>query len=360
MKRVETGNPRRLVYREPCGWGVLITLPLFVAVVGFGWFLGFTLLDGFADWPPLGQLATVGVGLLMAVRMVLWGVEWFGCVGVALDRDRGVAVPRWGLFLPVGLVSHPLEKFFGLVLDVITTIHSTNGSETFREYTFVLYLLGENGKRVRIGRSREYVLVRAMAEDVGRFLGLPVLDASGDEPVVLPASRLGLSLKEKARLEPPREVPPAPPGLRSKYRVEGERIVVEMPRQSNSGCLAVWFLLLAGLLGLLAYIFIDSEGSWAPVAIFGAVGGIVLAILYEAIAPQQTVLEVSPRELCVRKLGLVFTSERRLPAERIREVRPGLLDITVLTDRETVSFGLYLGEEELKWIHELLLRVLAA
>jgi hypothetical protein len=361
MKRI-TANPERLSYREPPGWGVLFTLPLFVAGLGLGIFLLKTFGADLIHKSSWGTLIGGVVLLFVGYKAVCCAIEWFGCVGVTIDRERGVVVPKWGFFLPLPLGSQPIRDCDALFIEVIVTIHYRNGSETFREYTYVLSLFG-NGRRVRIGRSREYARVRAMAEDVGRFLGLPVVDNASGEPVVLRPETLGLSIKEKARVERPREVscdktPPA--GLRSKYRVEGNRVVIELPRLEVMGCLVVWFLLLLALFGLLAYIFVDSKGNWAPVAMFGGIGGLVLAILYGAVAPQQTILEVSPEALEIANRGLLCTSRRRLEADRIRELRLEAASIVAITDRETVMLASLVSDPERAWIHSVLHQVLAA
>ena len=359
MKRIETANPERLSYREPVGWGVLFSLPLFLAGVGLALFLLKTFGPELARAPGWGTLVGGVIILFVGYKAATCAVEWFGCVGVTIDRGRGVVIPKGGFFLPLPLGSRPLKDFDALLIDVTVTIHYRNGSETFRDYTFLLSLFG-SGQRLRIGRGKEYARVRAMAEDVGRFLGLPVVDTASGEPVVLRPETLGLSLKEKARADRPREVPPPPVGLRSKFRVEGNRVVIELPGLAAMGCLVVWFLLVLALLGLLTYIFVDSKGNWAPVAMFGGVGGLVIAILYGAVAPQQTVVAVSPEALEVAKQGLLFTSRRYLQADRIRELRLESTSIVALTDREAVALAELVSDEERRWIHSVLHQVLAA
>jgi hypothetical protein len=360
MRRIPTNNPELLVYREPVGWGVLFTVPIFLSVVGFG--LSMLSLYGqeLAGLPAWGLLIAGAVVLFIGYKVITWAVTWFGRVGVTIDRARGEVVAKWGFFLPIPYETQPLADWVGLLIGERVTIHYRNGHESYREYQYLLFLLGPGGRRLRLGRSEEYALVRAMAEDVGRFLTLPVVDGTRDEPVVLRPETLGLSLKEKAKLERPREVAPPPAGLQSKYRVEGDRIIIELPRVAWAGCLVTWFLLLLALVGLLIYLFVDSKGNWAVIAMWAAIGGVPLAILYAAVRPQQTILEVSPQGLEVADRGLIFTSRRRFAADRIRELRLEPVGIEVITDRERVTLATLVRGKERRWIHGVLQQVLAA
>jgi hypothetical protein len=167
-------------------------------------------------------------------------------------------------------------------------------------------------------------------------------------------------------IQRPEDLPPGrpgvfqpPAGLQARYRVRANRIVIEMPSNSHPGCLAVWSLLLVGLIGLLTYIFVDSKGNWIPVLFYGAVGGFVLAAMYGVAAPERTVVEVDPSRLRIVKRGLIFGSPRDIPAGQVCAAFLDATAITVLTPDGKVTLARELSPAEREWIHLILRRVLA-
>jgi hypothetical protein len=113
MKRIDTGDPNVLEYREPIGWTVLLTLPLFVAVVGYSGLLWSDLLRDVLRNADGVVLLVTGAFVLVALWQVFELVNgWFVCVGVIVDRAAGTVTKQWGLFvaLPVQRNLNPSDR----------------------------------------------------------------------------------------------------------------------------------------------------------------------------------------------------------------------------------------------------------
>jgi hypothetical protein len=167
MKRIDTGDPNVLEYRESIGWTVLLTLPLFVAVVGFGGLLWSDLLRDVLRNADGVVLLITGAFVLVALRKVLELVnDWFVCVGVVVDRAAGAVTKQWGLFVALPVQTYRLSEFTGFRI-VRETTRSRGGSMT----KYYLYLTGP-GLSVKVGRADTAWELEKMADEIAGFMGL--------------------------------------------------------------------------------------------------------------------------------------------------------------------------------------------
>lgn len=359
MRRIDGGDPYRLIFRQPCGWGGLVTLPIFLALAGAGLYFGCLLLGAEPPATGWGPVVVLGVALYVGYKFVSGGVEWLERYGVVLDLRAGTVTAQWGLLVPLSWRTERLDDLRAVALGVVTTVYYRNGNESGRSHVYTLDLVLSSGELVRVGKSwDDSARLLAVAEDVGRFLGLPVADATGDAVKILPPDTVGRSLHERVAIDGLPYLPPAPLHPEAEYRRAGRGLTVTCPWVRSTGCFAVWVLLLVGLVSLLSYIFADSKGNWSAVGFFGAVGGFVLALLYSAVAPSQVELEADPAGLTVRQRGQFATSRKYLPAHTIREVGDSLLGIRIRTDDEEMVLPTAVPGHERNYLLAVLIRVL--
>jgi hypothetical protein len=155
-----------------------------------------------------------------------------------------------------------------------------------------------------------------------------------------------------------------PVGLRARYFVRANRVVIKTPYFIIPGCLPAWFLLALGLLGWLVYAFVSGNGQSAGVVCPAIVGGFVLFLVYFTVQPEQTILEVDPERLSIRKRGLLFRGLFRGRGSEFKageiqgiELQGGLL--VILSARGKLDLQLPVGPAEVAWIRAVLCRVLA-
>jgi hypothetical protein len=141
-------------------------------------------------------------GIVVLVELALSGLflYWFfrmhTRVGVAIDRDAGTVEPGYGFLYPFMTDCVALSEFHRLCIGIQEYHYGR-----IVEVKYHLTLEGVGGREVLIGRSSEYGSVRVMAEEVGKLLGMDVLDATADQPVLLAAAVLGKSLREQPRAD---------------------------------------------------------------------------------------------------------------------------------------------------------------
>jgi hypothetical protein len=172
------------------------------------------------------------------------------------------------------------------------------------------------------------------------------------------------AIQRSEDLPPKGQRAPQPPaGLRSRYFVRDNRIVIETPFVREPGCLASWVLLVLALIGLLVYLLVDKESLWGTVIIWGILGGVV-AVGYRMVWPEQTIFKVDPEGLYLRKRGLLFRGSlfdwrREIPAREIQDVIRRGLGLVILTAHGKVDLDLPVELPDVEWIHAILRRVLA-
>jgi hypothetical protein len=167
VKCIDSGDPNVLVYRQPTGWGVVISLPLFLALVGFTvWWWGFWAVE-MAKGSPWALVLFGVFALLFLIRLLADFDKAFVRVGVTIDRNAGVVSPEWGFLVPVATDDIPLSAVRSLRLTSVTTQRRSSFSTEYR-----LDLLTVGGRSVRIGRGSSRAEVEAMMNRVSDFLGL--------------------------------------------------------------------------------------------------------------------------------------------------------------------------------------------
>jgi hypothetical protein len=236
----------------------------------------------------------------------------------------------WGILIALPWSQRPLAAFDRLVLGKeITEITTRSG--TRYEIQYQLDLVGGAAEPLLVGRHEDYGPVRVMAEELGRFLKLDVLDDSGSGTELLTCDSLCRPAWERDRAAlAAYQSPPALAPL--KYRVEGKTLHVELPPSGSPGCLLAAVIPIGLLAAFLIYIYNDSKGAaWIPMLIFGGIGGLLIAGVFSMFLPSTVAIEASPEELIILDTGLFGTSRTRVPTDSIWQLRTDTLALSVIT-----------------------------
>jgi hypothetical protein len=364
VKRLRQYAPHALEYRQPVGWATLILLPFFLALTTFGLLMTVLQFGEFGAYHASGPgdgclLLFVGAFLLFfAWRFGSLAVQWFGRIKTTLDKAEGSVTVMWGLLYPLfPSVHRPLAEFRELQI-----VHVAERRWRHTHYEHRLLLAGYGGASVRIGRHSSYNPIRAMAEEVGSFLGLPVVDETATPPVVLPPDVLCLPLSvQAARYRPPH--PGAPPdGSRLKCGGLGGRVAFEFPPARPDVWLVLYCLFAAaavvGLAAAVAYFLMTDPGGLICPGILGAFALLLLAALFPRPYVRRVRLALEDGRFEAATRGLFFRSLRSLAVDDVREVRAERTALTLIATRGRITVG-SLKAAEAEWVRDVILWTLA-
>jgi hypothetical protein len=171
MKRIETFNEDVIRFRQPAGIGTFIGLIFFLAVLALPIFYGFRVSHS-ARHPDSALLIAGGI-----VLPVLWGwffryVGDFMRIAVTIDRRARTVTCGRGFIVPFSGRPVSLDAFNKLVIGWILIKRAR-----YSEHFYILCLAMPDGSLVRIGKCSNYQPIRNMAEEIGQFIQLGVLDA---------------------------------------------------------------------------------------------------------------------------------------------------------------------------------------
>lgn len=405
IKFIDTHDPDILETRSGGGCLMLFGLPFFLA----GLFViaavtGIISVEGDMPWyfgiPFGGVFAGVGAGLM------------FGRAGVIIDRRHNTVVKWWGLLVPFKRTEHRLDLY-----SRITLCREVRKGDKTTTIVYPVRLEGEGDvKPIHIGEPLDYQAARKNAEDLSKFLDRQLVDTSSGKRVVREADALDESIRERTiRTGDITFMPNAPPDMKTRVREEGDSIILELPpRGLNAGHYFQMAFVLAFVVIITFKILIPwtSDESGFPRDLFmGFIGiffimvpllSVLIHVFSEARKWERVVAD--PEFLRVEQYGLRKKKVTRIPAQEIEELSmpeafnlqkfnasadnkmkemgstgvprmpdgravPGFLQtlarvgkttgITARSDDATVAFGKGLPEDEIKYIHAVIMRKLA-
>ncbi len=329
-----------------------------------------------------GVFATVGGALV------------FGRSGVILDKRAKRATKWWGLLVPMKSTVTPMESFTQVK---ITKEIRRSDKSTYTVYPVRIAL--EDG-RFNISEARTYQKAREEAEELAKFLELPLSDASeGGEARVREAGELDQSLRDQARAKGETvAAPPIPEGCQVRHELGAGRLQLEVPAPE----IPKSALLLMGLfclipLGFFGFIASKMLEGGAPLVFKVFIGFFVLAAMLPLILGpgRMFLLSKSPERITVTpdslEMSLVspfWTKTVSIPAEEIEELElsgaaragnegqnidqapkvaraavmmmGGGATIMARSDKQTLHFGRGLTRAEAEWMHALIKLVLTS
>lgn len=331
----ESSSPNTLSFRETLGIWAYVLVPVLVGLItlAFGPLLGVLPALARDSWELLGILLVFVAVAFFQYRAMFH--ELVGCWGLTLDRARGVAITRYGLFWPRERETIPLAGVSHLSL---RRVERRRGRRID-----VWYEVAAPG--TMLARAREYGRARAVAEEAGAFLKLPVHDFTSGEERVLAVDALGQGLRAQLGSEPIGEIPAG--SLTTVERV-GDDLVITPPDE-RTGCVKVWLLVFAIGAGLAAYRCSQGRNGRIEATVWGGIAGVFMAI-GAAIVPYRERITAGPRGLLVEQTGWSYTGRYRYSAAELTDITPGENDLQVVAGLTTHSIALGRGKEERAWM----------
>jgi hypothetical protein len=185
-------TPDRLQIREGGGCMSGFGIPFFVA----GVFLFLSLL-GIVPVSNANELPTLAWPLLMLMAIAfttVGGVLVFGRSWTTIDRAQHEVIKQMGLIVPLHQRTIPLDGYTAIRLGFVEGDSDTSDK-------FPVALKRSTGPDLVLWNATVYEQARACAGALGDLLHLDIEDATTDHAVRLPADQIDLPLRERLRTE---------------------------------------------------------------------------------------------------------------------------------------------------------------
>jgi len=401
-------TPYRVELRQGGGWLSVFGLPFFAAGV-FMWLsaTGVIRSEGL-DSPAL---ARVVLPLMATVFTAVGATLVFGRVWTTIDRAEGTLEQQWGLLVALHTTTTRLGDCQAIVIGF------TPGDSDSAD-SFPLTLKSASAGHRKIFSASSYADARACATLIARLLNVELEDATSDHAVRVAATKGGLSLSERLRLDGPDQGSmPRPSNMRSELRAEGNGVRITIPAGPVN-----LFVIVATVIPIVIIVAVfgpilgwfSKTKTTDPIAVifFGSIAFLFAAIPAMSVVNTfvrarrgATIVTVSTEGIRIDDRGAwrttttgaysaadvfdvdysttesMIASARRTALAAAREsdgmahptaVSPGLervltrivafarsKGITLKTRRGLVSFGAGLDDEELRYLHALIRRALA-
>ncbi len=397
--------------REGGGCLSLFGLPFFLAGIFVG-LIGIRVMpvSNAADVPAWAWPLIFLMGLTF---VVVGGGLMFGRRWITLDKAQGTLSKQWGLLVPMRGETHSLRDYEAVLLRL-----EAGDSHSAAQFQ-VLLKAGAGHADLTLSSSTQYGESRERAGAVAKFLGFPVIDASTDHESVVSPDRVDATFQERLRPgDGQREEAVRPVRMQSQVRESGSGVEVVLPRPGFRRSSLVGLVVSVGVLmyvapDILRFFRQTSTPEAVQIAFFGVIalllvliplrkvinafalaarGGTVLTANAEGI-----VIEVreawrvkTTRIAAAEVLGLdygtvdtVLQASQKLVAQRAEQVDrtaklrgqgrglpnwvlAGLRSLTaskgiiIKTRNGLVTFGAGLPDDEVRYLHAVVLRALGA
>lgn len=363
------------------GLAALLTWPLGIRIGELPPFVGLILV-------PFGGVFTCVLGPMILGRRT-----------TVLDRSRQEFKETVGLrllflpMLPLAWRRTPFTEFRAASL----TIERRHFSKQSHE-VHCISLVRKGGEKTIVVDARSELSGRRIAEDVARFVNLPLEDSTVGETVTRVPDRLDESLVDQARRAGEADTtlwPPHP--LEGQYTQEGSEQVIRFERPPFADGLTVRAMLAGIVLGTIAAFVIPTEKPSAPAApaplvekpqrpveepspwphrielgaywtLYGVraigLGGAVLALLLliESELKRKKGYEIrcGAAGLSVRVCGFGLRRTHVVSAAQLEEIRLEKGSrLVAMSDRKIVRFPDSLSQQEAEYLRSVLVKALA-
>jgi len=321
------------------------------------------------------------VGLLCLIFVAVGGALTFARYSLEIDGNSRTYRKRFSVLVAISDSGGSLEKF-----DKVSVIHRVRqrtsgegGSRTYTDYPIRL-----EGPAETLDISSPNILENAQrdAERVAKTLRLPLADRTGPVEIVREAERLDESLRQRRRRTgaAPGELPSPPEGMKTRFRIEGAEVVLEIPPAGFSlraFCHFSVALLFTAFVLIACLAFIRELAQRQELFGIAIVALVLIGILLRILRGVQPVLRtvterytvrVSGERLHVTTRGLLLSRVAEIPVDELEELhiaKPKHDDhpaetapIVARSDRTMIEFGRHLPTEEKNWIETVLEHVL--
>ncbi len=320
---------------------------------------------------PIPLFFGIPFGMIFAA---VGGAIFLGRSNLRIDRSTGLVEKQWSLLSkPVYSKRSELKDF-----DRISLRSEIRRSDKSTYTVYPVRLMGLDTEKFDISESRKEFDGRKDAEDLARFLSLPIHDETSGSIRIRAADTLDQSIKQKFESgELTNEIPEPPAVMKSRIEYDGAILHLEIPPPGFVPGLLVGILVIAVIeaifIGIFATFFFSGQnGDGPPIFFVGLFALLFLGIptlaavllLGNAFMAKQTVVASSASLQVTR--GWPLKKTVNIPSDEIEELfitaKPqgasnraanafgAKLEITAVSDAKQTSFGAGLASEELEYL----------
>jgi len=313
-----------------------------------------------------------------SIFAIVGGAILFGRLELLIDRESGIATKNWKLLTQNVKTQTYQTKDFNRVSLRSEVRRSKNSSYT----VYPVRLTGSDDNQLDISQSRSEKEARSDAEEIAKFLSLPIHDETSGSTRIREADLLDENIKDKfkKRLET-NEIPDPPAKLKSRINYDRSSLQIEIPPPGFN----VGFLVVAVVICVFELIFLttfaipfltqaDVPGTFLIFAAFfgliflGLPTWFLIRLIGITFIATQSV-SVGNNALKVAK-GWPMRKTKSISTEEIEEFIMGVskagtrgskavatigvtLEILAISDTDQLSFGAGLPPDELEYIYAL-------
>lgn len=395
MAYMREGGMRSEVLGTRSGGGCLMLFGLPFLLAGLAVMISPTGIIPAKNAPPPWFFA-IPFGLVFAT---VGAAFVFGRAGVKLDRANRTVTRWWGLLAPFKSTVRSLDEF-----EQVTITKEVRRSKNSTYTVYPVKLVSE-GKDICFEEPQEYQKARKKAEEVAGFLEFRIMDCTSGTAVWRSPEEFDESLRERARRTGEAVAVADPPELmRTQVQVEDRQVILDLPAagftaQHVAPVVMGWlFIIGAGIFFVrgpfkdvfkqprpMNYIFMGFVAVFMLMPLLGMIASVKSAFRRDRVI-------ASPDSLQYQSKGLIFTRTKYMPADEMEElVLPNMTGrdevaaqiekleapavvkgiaralakrrgrqqgILARSDKLTIEFGKNLADDELVWLHAVIMKMM--
>jgi len=358
-------DPTLLSYRDGGGCVILFGMPFFIV----GCLVLFLTFSGTLKGKN-GQPAPIIFGILFGGVFTLVGsILAFGRSGFDFDKRAGTIRDWSGLLFPMFTKIHAINAY-----NEVRIKREVRKNKNSTYYVYEVSLCHNGDNPLKISAPTDMHDSRKLAEEIAKFVEMPLFDGCGDEIIRREHTSLDDSLRDQVEKSgKPVDLSAPPEDMRTTYEARGNAVHFHIPPPPKScmhfapvGCATVFAGIFAST--MLADILKGASSSteklvFACVVSFFFIVLPIGATFLGALSQRRKRWDVmaDPQELRVTMRGLLGSRESTIPASKLEELRletskSGESSIAAISDEVRINFGEGLKQEEAQWIIQVIKR----
>jgi len=306
-------GPGRLQVREGGGGIAVFGLPFLLVGIGVTLSsLGLLPIRTASDFPWYGRPLMLLMGVVFSL---VGGVLVFGRSWTTLDAASRTVTAQLGLLVPMSTTSYRVDDYASVVVDF-----QPGDSDTAEQ--FPVSLKARAGKNLRLFSSTRYAEARERAIAVANLFRIDLEDASTDHALKLSPAQADLSLQNRVRLDHRREpLVVRPAAMRSAVSTANGNVEIVIPARRVHPLLFAFFLIPVAVPVYLAAPFTRffRQSNTPDVVSWIFLGFLTIAF---GVLPVLSGLKAYLRNRCGRTVVTVSTIGIRIAERRIWKTRP--------------------------------------
>ncbi len=388
MQRVKTGDSEAIKFKQGGGCVALFGVPFFLAGL-------FVMLSPLLpkDIQPTdkdtGKPMPIHFALPFGGVFAATGAAFiFGRGGKTLNRRTNEMTTWWGLLVPFKSTTYQLSDF-----ERVTVSRERRKSKNSHYTVFPVRIDGSKPGAVKIDEPKSEPQALELAEELAKFLEIPLIDRTMGEAVRREADQLDESLRDKSvRTGEHVEVGEPPPDLKAQYSFEGKSIIFDFPPTGLKLQHLIFLLPMLIFVSVALFVFLipilgDEKMPFEMKCFFCGFLGLFfillplagsLTVILQGIKTTSQVV-VSPHEIQLTRKGLFRSKTETIPSDELEELRivkpqhavasnrkrsltmilGGEL-IIARSDKTRIVFGQGLPRDQLEWVKSIVHKVLVS